>query len=375
VLVLIALLLGACAVVAGIDHTYTEGLTNVDGGTNGDAAVGSADGAVDGGGGATDTTDANTCNKDLTIDPQNCGACGRACGGDAGCAAGQCAPVEIVSAPADRPLLLVSQKLYWTDKSSGTVQECATPGCTTKTPLADINNASGLAVTNTLAVFALGGKGGFDAYEVTGTSSVTCDTGGNNLYQSMTSAPDRAYVATSTGVFQCQDGCTTSGCPLVVAAAPQSPAFLAFAAGALWVPDKLGVRRCVVAGDTCTFADVDGGALVPPPGGGLKGLAADKSGAFLAETFSGGGRVRHVDPMGVVTTVTSGAFSPTDIALDDTHVYLSTAMSIIVVPKSGGSPVTLADGLMGPIAIVAEPNDSDMYVYFADLKGIWRLRK
>jgi hypothetical protein len=371
-----AILLVACGTIVGLDHTYVEDTGNVDGSgaMNGDGSNG-ADGSnvIGTGDGSTDAGASVTCDADLSSDPLNCGACGRACGGDSGCAASRCAPVLLVPGQVDPPLVLVTGNLYWVDQSSH-LMTCVTPSCATPTQLAELNTPHGFGVAGTQKAFAIEKSG---PSEVSGTTSVDCNPGGGWNQQSMIGASDRVYVSGTAGLFECKDGCNSgTPCTKLAVAQPSNPGFSALAGGSIWFLDSPGLRRCAVSGDTCTMQDVDAGVVTKVPSGSMQALTADSTGAFLVETVSNKSSVLHVDSLGVTTILTTGTFTnPNDVTLDTSHLFIATDTSILVMPKLAATPATLAGGLSSANAIVAEPNDGDMYVYFADGMGIWRLRK
>jgi hypothetical protein len=124
-------------------------------------------GPVDGGpadsrgvsdGGDAGPRDVGACDADLATDPMSCGACGHDCGGGA-CAAGTCAPYDlVVAAPTDtiRAVAIDSAHLYWSNTTANTVVQANLDGTSPHAFLSGVS-ADEIAVDATALYYTSGG--------------------------------------------------------------------------------------------------------------------------------------------------------------------------------------------------------------------------
>lgn len=95
--------------------------------------------------------------------------------------------------------------------------------------------------------------------------------------------------------------------------------------------------------------------------------AVDASGVYWVEgdptsSPSGGVMIRHRDPDGVISTITTAPLGPVwQLGLDDTYVYWADDLEIVRAPKAGGSSNVIASAGMGRQIFAVVVDDTRAY--------------
>lgn len=143
--------------------------------------------------------------------------------------------------------------------------------------------------------------------------------------------------------------------------------FVYFAAGGFARAKNAICRVSTLGGTVETLALLD----VLPSGD----LAVDHDHVYF--TSEHGNAVLRVAKTGGPTAVVANAHAPTQLALDQTHVYFVSFArhdpggAVQRVAKSGGPPEILAGGHIGLDSLVVDERD----VYFRSNSGLWRVPK
>jgi hypothetical protein len=121
-------------------------------------------------------------------------------------------------------------------------------------------------------------------------------------------------------------------------------------------------------------------SAVPKRGGGaataiatvdaIDALAADNDALYVLSSTSG---IMRIDKSnGASTTITQSYV--TSIALDDTSVYFTTFASVMRVPKTGGSPITVVTGAQGKLVRDLSIVDGSLY-WLSDASDVYGAAK
>jgi hypothetical protein len=313
--------------------------------------------------------------SDTSSDPNNCGACGVACGSSAVCVGSACHPVVAIDTNTDSfafgcSMVADGANVYWASTTGGIelrqVARSGGPG----TLLAALNSSQsfgGIADDATFVYWATDAAGTILRSPKSPPSTPT------PFVQGLV-APIRPVIAGTTLYWLDSQGLlsvptTPGGVPSLITPniANQGP----LAADAAQVYYSTG--SSLVAQSTSTQARV---TLANP---GPDTIVVD--GATVYYSVAGGSISSVSNAGGASTTVATNAFGP--FAIDTANVYfLSTGspMRVVMVPKSGGSAVTLSQVQNPPFAFIGPFTNrciaaDDTYVYWVDSGSVMRYTK
>jgi hypothetical protein len=263
---------------------------------------------------------AATCNGtcvDLDYNPNNCGACGHSCKGQA-CLGGQCQPLVLASGYNPSALAVDSASVYWTNMNMNPTGSSGV----FKVPL---NGGAVTQLSTTLYSAQLQGIG------------IAVD--GTNVYWNDDVGSGGSLLSVPVG-----GGATTT-----------------LVSGTAFEDVKVDATNVYWAGNMGGAVNAGTIMKMPKSGGspvtlvsGLRspnGLAVDGTSVYWTDTSgSGTGTVRSVPVAGgVAVTLASGLISPFGIAVDGSSVYwndqdldFKSQGDVMKVPLHGGTSVTLA---------------------------------
>jgi hypothetical protein len=302
-----SLLLAACTEVVVVDDaTGAGGAASTTVVTTTSTSGSTTTSGTGGAGGAA-------CGPDLSSDPHSCGACGHDCLGGA-CLAGACQPVELAHQDGQPwEIALDGGHVYWSN-TYGQISSVPKPGGTISVLTEDLTNPGQLTVF------------GVRAYSASYYGTVlSVPIGGGKLL------PITAPVAGG----------------LAVATGPD---------GIYWVTGQPApaVKNVVHTDFGGKVTTVLASAQREPTA-----LAVDATHAYWSDYVdddSGAGGVRRVPLAGGAPETLAAHRSLVSLTLDETHVYYlfggtSEASwkdgALYAIPKQGGAPLLVADGLAG----------------------------
>ena len=262
----------------------------------------------------------NGCEKPVSDDPANCGACGRTCAtcGEATCAAGACKPKELVTGQTGAyDIGLDATRVYWSNKVVGGAIRRALKNGTTVQAVVSADNPADIIVTGTYVFW-------------------TRPNVGNGEGVNRTPKPD--IVGPFPNFVMGQD----------------SPGGITMDAEAVYWTRNVGLAGTLVRCANCNGGALDIATSLPTAG---RLVADDTSIAVLlgdaVVTYGKTGQ----NPKTLAVKVDQ--HSITGLASDGTNVYVSNATAILRMPKDGTPPATMV-----PIAARAI-RYLDKHLYYA----------
>ncbi len=286
-----------------------------------------------------DKNPANGCEVDVSSDPKSCGRCGHDCLGGA-CVNNRCQPVVLSPSEGNVAGIAVdATRVYWTSYSNGLVRSCPKTGCSggATTLASGQQEPFGIAADGTNVYWT----------ETTGSAVRKCAAGGcGGNPSTLASGQQNPFGIATDGVFVYWTNnaggevrkCATGGCsgnPTLLATVT-NPAYVVVDKTGLYWTSGNSVRRCSTscANDSVLLAN----------SGFVNQVATDGTNVYW------GGSALYACAVngcgGFPTIVTPGNF-PFGVVVDATDIYYSTPglSSIWKCPKgdcSGGPTVVSA---------------------------------
>lgn len=340
----LALLTGGCALLVGIDD-HTLGAGGGTGGLGGGFGPGCA--PLDRGptacpGTLADCDGDGTCESNLAVSRDHCGACGHGCLG-ADCASGSCQ--EIVLAPGQDPAEAFGPMALFKDR---------------------VYYAAGPHDANVVSRVSTGG----------GVSTTVCYDGPSTpvgevsqlLGYTEPSGDLLLYTAFRDGLWKIYGVLPDAGTPLEFAALDDRPSALVGAAsGALFVTSPNRIY----------FVSNEGPIAVVTTSRLISALAVDDAHVYWASYPDGGGDghsgtiSRAAFNGDGVTDLATDLATPEAVAVDGASVYWvdSARGEVGSAPKTKGQATRLATGQKAPNLLAVRGQD----LYFASEDGLYRL--
>lgn len=325
------------------------------------AACGGAGESGSGGGGgsgggtstATSTGGASACD-DTSSDPDNCGACGHACGGGA-CVEGACQPVVLADGLAGpRSLAIDDANAYWALAGKSDLWRLPLSGGSPTVVLTDPDGALvSLAVDAADLYWITPGK--LAKAPKAGGAPVTLEQSGFG-HDRLALGATHAFVAMGAGSFLSMvmqyplDGGAEVQVGDNLVSASSIGQIAVDHTNLVWLEHKAGESAVSmiplsVAAACSTLCWKDQMKLLAsgeaPAGSEAGGIIADDTRVY----WIAGDAIRAVPAAGGdVTSLVTGLSAPMGLAIDATHLYVTDrgAGAVIRVPLAGGEPETIA---------------------------------
>ena len=295
----------------------------------------------------------------LSTDPDNCGSCGRSCGG-AECEAGLCLPL-VLAASQDSPdgIAVDSTSVYWTNQAgASSVLEISTEGGGMPTILATAQVLPSWIAVDGSGVYwvddGVSGAGGGSVHKVGLTGGTTSQLGGmqgNISY--FTADADRLYWTDTASIYSIgKDGTA----PASLAAGGNFITTLAVDATDIYWADN-GTSTVWKASKT----DGSGKTMLTSSLSLPYAIAVDATSVYVNDNL-------NIDKMGLdgsgVKTLATAKSPPQVLVLDDTTIYWPDASDGLVmsVGKDGTNLTTLAATQDAPTDVAVD----DTYVYWTN---------
>lgn len=279
------------------------------------------------------------CVADVSVNPDNCGACGHACASTSVCSKGQCIDSLFSNLSNPSAVAVDITSLYFTDADVGTVMKAPLSGGPPVAVATGQVNPGFMTVDATKIYWANVGTAASDwadgsimMVSVSGGMPVTLASAQNHLTGIAVDATNVYWASGGTTKNQFADGALltvplSGGTPVTLAAKQVSPYGIAVdATNVYWI--NLGTSK-------------------------FGGLVND--GSVMKMALSGG----------APTTLASAQPAPLAIAVDATSVYWATSGAVSKVPMGGGKPIILASAQSQPFQIVVDSSS----VYWTNTRG------
>lgn len=270
----------------------------------------------------------NGCEKPVSDDATNCGACGRTCAtcGEAICAGGACKPKVLVTAQTGAyDIGLDGTRIYWSNKVVGGAIRRALKDGTSVQSVASADNPADVIVSGEYVYW-------------------TRPNVGNGEGVNRTPKPD------IVGPFP----------PFVTG--QDSPGGLAIDTDAIYWTRNVGLAGALVRCKSCNAGALDIATGLPTAG---RLVADDTSLVVLLGdalvTYGKTGQNAKTLAIGVDQHAVTG------LASDGTNIYLANATAILRVPKDGGPQATMVPGAARAIRYL------DGHLYYAGTDSLSRI--
>ncbi len=302
---------------------------------------------------------ANGCEKPVSDDPENCGACGRTCAtcGEAVCAAGACKPKELVTGQTGAyDIGLDATRVYWSNKVTGGAIRRALKNGTNVQGVASGDNPADILVTGTYVYWTRPNVGNGEGVNRTPKPDIVGPfpgfVSGQDSPGGLAIDAEAIYWTRNVGLAGTLVRCANcNGGALDIATSLPS-------AGRL-VADETSI--VVLLGDAVVTYGKTGQSpktlAVKVDQHDVKGLASDGTNVFVANATSIVRMPKDASPQ--ATLVASPARA---IRYLDGHLYYASATTLARIDADATHPVTLASSLTAPGAMAVD----ETCAYFID---------